>query len=166
MKTYGAEPTSGASRRRVGIADFAVTADGAVLSTSGLGSCLGVGLYDEGAGVAGLIHVMLPTAPTDAPNAAKYADTGIETLLNAMVDEGATPQRVTAKLAGASAMFDFDSQDTSIGDRNVTAARATLGRLGVSVVAEDVGGDSGRSIRFHGDSGTLSVSSDGTEQRL
>lgn len=166
MKTYGAEPTSNATRRRVGIAEFAVTADGAILSTSGLGSCLGIGLHDERAGVAGLIHVMLPTAPTDVQNPAKYADTGIDTLLDAMSEEGATTENVTAKIAGASAMFDFDSQDEPIGDRNVTVTRQVLDQLHVPIEAADVGGDSGRSVRFHGDTGELRIVSGGTEQRL
>lgn len=47
MKTYGAESASDRTHGRVGIADFAVTDDGALLTTSGVGSCLGVGLYDE-----------------------------------------------------------------------------------------------------------------------
>jgi chemotaxis protein CheD len=165
MKAYGTESSSG-GHRRVGIADYAVTADGALLTTSGLGSCLGVGLYDEGAGIAGLAHVMLPTAPDDPPNEAKFADTGVGAVLRAMCREGASPEGTTAKLAGASAMFEFDSQDDPIGERNVAVARATLDTLGVPVVAEDVGGDSGRSLRFDGDTGALVVKSAGTERQL
>jgi chemotaxis protein CheD len=166
MKTYGEPPASTRTRKRVGIADFAVTTDGAVLTTSGLGSCLGVGLHDDRAGVAGLIHVMLPRAPDDPPNAAKYADTGLRAVLNAMCDDGATPGDVTAKLAGGSAMFEFDSQDEPIGARNVAVTRTTLDGLGVPIDAEDVGGESGRSIRFHGDTGELLIKSAGTERRL
>jgi chemotaxis protein CheD len=166
MKTYGREATSGRTRRRVGIADFAVTADGALLTTSGLGSCLGIGLFDESAGVAGLAHAMLPTAPEDPDNAAKFTDTGIDAVVTAMRREGATPRHLTAKLAGGSAMFEFDSQDEPIGARNVAVGRRTLERLGVPVVAADVGGDSGRSLRFHGDTGTLVVKSAGDEREL
>jgi len=166
MKTYGRAPASARTQKRVGIADFAVTTEGAVLTTSGLGSCLGIALYDDRAGVAGLIHVMLPTAPADPPNVAKYADTGIDAVLTAMSDEGARPGRVRAKLAGGSAMFEFDSQDEPIGERNVAVTRATLDRLGIPVDAEDVGGDSGRSIRFHGDTGELRIKSAGTEHRI
>jgi chemotaxis protein CheD len=166
MKTYGREANSERSRRRVGIADYAVTTEGAVLTTSGLGSCLGVGLFDESAGVAGLAHAMLPTAPDDPDNVAKFTDTGIATVVSEMREEGATPGGITAKLAGGSAMFAFDSQDEPIGSRNVAVGRATLERLGVSIVAEDVGGDSGRSLRFHGDTGALVVKSAGDERRL
>jgi len=166
MKTYGEKSASTRTRKRVGIADFAVTADEAVLTTSGLGSCLGVGLHDDRAGVAGLIHVMLPTAPDDPPNVAKYADTGIDAVVNAMRDEGATPGNITAKLAGGSAMFEFDSQDEPIGERNVAVARAVLDRRGISIDAEDVGGDAGRSLRFHGGTGALLIKSAGTERQL
>ncbi|SDZ83891.1 chemotaxis protein CheD [Haloplanus vescus] len=166
METYGAEPTSSATQKRVGIAEFAVTDGGAVLSTSGLGSCLGVALYDERAGVAGLIHTMLPAAPEDCPNPVKYTDTGIDTLLAAMAAEGATTANVTAKLAGASAMFDFDSQEESIGDRNVAVAHEVFDQRSIPIVAEDVGGDSGRSIKFRGDTGELLIVSSGNETRL
>jgi chemotaxis protein CheD len=166
MKTYGETPTSARTRKRVGIADFAVTADGAVLTTSGLGSCLGVALRDDRSGVAGLIHVMLPTAPEDPPNVSKYADTGIDALLTAMADEGASPDRMRAKIAGGSAMFEFDSQNEPIGERNVAVTKAMLDRLDIPVDAADVGGDSGRSIRFHGDTGELRITSAGTERRI
>jgi len=166
MKTYGEESASTRTRQRVGIADFAVTADGVMLTTSGLGSCLGIGLHDERADVAGLIHVMLPTAPDDPRNVAKYADTGIDAVLQAMRAEGATVDGVRAKLAGGSAMFEFDSQDEPIGERNVAVARTALDRLGIPIDAADVGGDSGRSIRFNGETGALLVTSAGTERRL
>ncbi|AZH25308.1 chemotaxis protein CheD [Haloplanus aerogenes] len=166
MKTYGEKPASARTRQRVGIADFAVTTNGAILTTSGLGSCLGVCLHDDRAGVAGLIHVMLPTAPDDAPNAAKYADTGIDAVLQTMCAEGAAVDDVRAKLAGGSAMFEFDSQDEPIGERNVAVARTMLDRRGVPIDAEDVGGNAGRSIRFHGDTGALLIKSAGDERRL
>lgn len=165
MKAYGTESSSG-GHRRVGIADYAVTADGALLTTSGLGSCLGVGLYDEEAGIAGLAHVMLPTAPEEPPNEAKFADTGVTAVLRTMCREGASPEGTTAKLAGASAMFEFDSQDEPIGERNVAVARATLDAADIPVVATDVGGGSGRSLRFDGTTGSLVVKSAGTERRL
>jgi len=166
METYGRGTNSTRTRRRVGIADFAVTDDGAVLTTSGLGSCLGVGLFDESAGVAGLAHTMLPTAPDDADNVAKFSDTGIDAVVSAMRREGANVDNIRAKLAGGSAMFEFDSQEESIGKRNVAVGRTTLERLGIPIVAADVGGDSGRSLRFQGDTGILVVKSAGDERRL
>jgi chemotaxis protein CheD len=165
MKTYG-RASSEREHLRVGVADFAVTADGALLTTSGLGSCLGIGLYDETERIAGLAHVMLPAAPDAPENAAKFADTGIDAMVSSMAREGGRPDHMTAKLAGGSAMFDFDSQDDAIGERNLDATRTVLDARDIPVVAEDVGGSDGRSVTFDGDTGILVVKSAGDERRL
>jgi chemotaxis protein CheD len=160
MKTYGGiDSGADGDRIKVGIADWAVTASGATLTTSGLGSCLGVALYDDEAGVAGLVHVMLPRAEGSAEEAAKFTDAGIELLLDEVVAAGASRDDVVAKVAGGSQMFEFDSQSGAIGERNVVVARETLEFHGVPLVAEDVGGDYGRSLKLSGESGDLRVKS-------
>lgn len=168
MKVYdGSSETSAESqpdRVKVGIAEYDVTTNGAPLTTSGLGSCLGIGMYDEHAGVAGLVHVMLPSADeVDGSNPAKFADTGIEALLEAMEREGADRTRVRAKVAGGSDMLDFSENGSSIGSRNAEKVRETLDAYGVPVVAEDLGGDHGRSVKLEADTGNLVVKSANTE---
>lgn len=144
-------------RVRVGVAELDVTSAG-VLTTSGLGSCLGIALYDETTGVAGLAHLMLPSAGESTDGTpAKFVDTGIPALLSAMAARGADTDAVTAKLAGGSDMYSFAGDDPPIGQRNVEAARATLDRLDVPVVAENVGGNHGRSLRFDAANGELLV---------
>jgi chemotaxis protein CheD len=154
------------NRVTVGIADLAVTDAEQTLTTSGLGSCVAVTVHDDAAGVAGLVHAMLPRAAdgTDA-NPVKYADTGVERLYDAAVTAGASSHRLEAKLVGGSHMFDFGDADERIGARNVSVARETLERLGVPVVAEDVGGESGRSVRFDPETGALTVRKAGAAVR-
>lgn len=161
MQIYTTDTTrSNPTRTKVGIADFAVGSGEAVLTTSGLGSCIGVVLYDSERGVAGLAHAMLPEADAET-DAAKFADTAITALLDAMKSHGADASRITAKLAGGSTMFDFASTDggQSIGDRNVESARRTLSDLGIDIVAEDVGGSHGRSLELDTKTGDLSIRS-------
>ncbi|WP_299266892.1 chemotaxis protein CheD [Halorientalis sp.] len=147
-------------RVKVGIAEYEVTTSDATLTTSGLGSCLGIALYDAEAGVAGLVHVMLPSAAdVEDPNTAKYADTGIETLLLEMERSGAERGRVRAKVAGGSDMLDFSENGSGIGVRNMQQVESTLDDLGVPLVSDDVGGDHGRSLRLDGASGDLTVKS-------
>ena len=135
------------SRRSVGVADFAVTDDDTNLITSGLGSCVAVGLFDGS--TAGLLHVMLPTANGRVvENPAKFADTGIEAMLDELAAIGAESGSLTAKIAGGSEMIAFSSQERSIGDRNVEAVRNVLDDHDVSVLAEDVGGDEGRTVQL------------------
>ncbi|AQL43098.1 chemotaxis protein CheD [Halorientalis sp. IM1011] len=164
MKVYDSTTRTASSpeqeRLKVGIAEYEVTTEDATLTTSGLGSCLGVALYDPEAGVAGLVHVMLPSADgVEDPNVAKYADTGIETLLLEMERVGADRDRVRAKVAGGSDMLDFSENGSGIGVRNMQQVEATLEEFGVPLVSQDVGGDHGRSLRLDGASGDLTVKS-------
>jgi chemotaxis protein CheD len=153
-------------RIKVGIADFAVGDAESTLSTSGLGSCVGIALYDRRAGVVGLAHAMLPDGEGKTDEA-KYVDTAIDALIAEMVHAGASRRRLHAKLAGGSTMFEFNSTEQSVGDRNVEAARAALASLNIPLDAEDVGGEHGRSLELDGATGTLRVrsASDG-EQRI
>ncbi|OCA83815.1 chemotaxis protein CheD [Pseudobacillus wudalianchiensis] len=138
---------------KVGIADLNIVRPPHVIRTSGLGSCVGVVIYDERASVAGMVHVMLPDsalAKSGHINKAKYADTGINELIALLKLEGAQVYRLKAKIAGGAQMFQFSSQNSSfkIGPRNVEAVKQMLQTHHIPIVAEDVGGNSGRTIEF------------------
>lgn len=166
MKVYTTDPPT-PERIKVGVAEYAVAEGESTLVTSGLGSCVGVGLVDTDAGIGGLAHAMLPSgdgreaaAATDGGAgrpAGKYVDTAIPGLLSEMVEHGADPSRIEARLAGGSAMFEFSSGDGGVGERNVAAAEAALAERDIPVVATDVGGDYGRSLTLDVGMGTLSV---------
>jgi chemotaxis protein CheD len=160
MEVYSRKPPTRRTtdRIKVGIADFAVGDSESTLSTSGLGSCVGIALYDPRAGVVGLAHAMLPEGEGKS-DVAKYVDTAIDALVDAMRNEGASQGRLVAKLAGGSTMFEFKSTDKSVGDRNVDTARATLTALRIPIEAEDVGGGHGRSLELDGATGALHVRS-------
>lgn len=165
MKVYdGTGPDDGPTLLKVGIAESEVTADDAVLTTSGLGSCVGVALYDPVTTVGGLVHVMLPTADGRDGDPAKFADTGVDYLIGEMERTGADPNRVRAKLAGGSDMLDFSDDGATIGARNVEQVRAALARNDVPIAGEDLGGDHGRSIRFETETGDLVVKSASRER--
>lgn len=141
----------GTDRVPVGVAEFAVVTNPTTLVTTGLGSCVAVGMTD-GETAAGLLHAMLPTAEDrsdDTP--AKYADTGVPALRTALLAAGADPEDLVAKIAGGSQMIAFRRGEESIGDRNVRAVRTALQRADVALVAEDVGGEIGRTVRFSRD---------------
>lgn len=157
----GADVAGGSEDQiHVGVADLAVT-NGAILTSSGLGSCVGIAVYVESdAPIGGLLHAMLPSANDDARDppavAAKYVDSGIDKLLSRVEAAGAERSQLVAKMAGGSEMLDLAVEDP-VGQRNVSAARQYLDRLGVSVAGEDVGGGRGRSLRFDPSTGELMV---------
>lgn len=146
---------------RVGIADMNTVKAPETIRTSGLGSCIGVVLYDEIKKIAGMLHVMLPDSSlsrSDRINVAKFADTGIYGLMELLKAEGVRPMSLKAKIAGGAQMFQFGSSDTiRIGPRNIEAVKKELKRLSIPIIAEDIGGTSGRTIEFDPSTAMLSI---------
>lgn len=148
-------------RVKVGVADYAVAAGETTITTSGLGSCVGIALADPEAKVGGLAHVMLPE-PTESAREtkpAKAVPTAVEQLLAAVEEAGAKRDRIEAKLTGGSKMLEFSGIGDAVGERNVEQSRETLAEFDIELVAEDVGGDYGRSIELHPGEWTLTVKS-------
>lgn len=146
---------------KVGMADMGTTYAPGVLTTLGLGSCVGICLYDASSKISGLVHIMLPnsTQIKNNSNLAKFADTGIVKLLEEMIKMGAKRSRIVSKIAGGAQMFSFnDSSDLMrIGARNVTATKETLAILGIPILAEDTGGNYGRTIELYSETGILLI---------
>ena len=149
--------------RLVAVADWAADRGDAVLVTLGLGSCVAVAIHDAGAGIGGLAHLLLPSlgCSADREQPAKFPQTGVPFLVERVRALGAAPGRLRARLVGGAAMFASLQPPgmPSIGERNVLATREALGRAGVPVVGEDTGGDYGRSVYFHVESGRIEVRS-------
>ncbi len=145
----------------VGMADLNVLKHPGVLVTLGLGSCVGIALYDRRTKVIGLAHIMLPYSyqAKNNSNIAKFADTAIYKLVEEMEKLGAHRASIVAKLAGGAQMFAFESSNElmRIGYRNAAAAREILEQLGIPVVAEDTGGNYGRTIELYSDTGKLRI---------
>lgn len=139
---------------KVGIADMNVVKSPDLIRTSGLGSCVGVVIFDSERETAGLAHVMLPDsslAKTGQINIPKYADTAVGELVRRIVKEGGRMGFLKAKIAGGAQMFQFSSASDMmrIGPRNVDAVKKQLEILKIPLLAEDVGGSSGRTIEFN-----------------
>ena len=139
---------------KVGIADMNLIKYPSLIRTSGLGSCVGVVIYDEKKELAGLAHVMLPDSSLARGgkfNIAKFADTAIKELVNKLLNRGARSTMLKAKMAGGAQMFQFSSGSDMmrIGPRNVEAVRKQLADLRIPITAEDIGGNSGRTIEFN-----------------
>jgi len=130
------------------------------LVSMGLGSCVGVALVDRDRTVAGLAHVMLPSANAAYSAPAKFADRAVPTLLASIERLGAQREQMVAVLAGGAQMF--TGGKTSVGNldlgaRNEAAVRTALAELGVPVCAAATGGDRGRTVRVRVGEARVSV---------
>lgn len=155
---------------KVGMADLNVCKAPDSLTTIGLGSCVGIALYDPVMKVAGLAHVMLPDSTQIKNNSviAKFADTGIQKLYDDMIKAGASKFRMVAKIAGGARMFELKSAATSsinIGDRNVEASIAMLKKLGIRIIAQDTGLNYGRTVVLDGETGDYIIKAVGKEPK-
>ncbi|SEN57915.1 chemotaxis protein CheD [Amphibacillus marinus] len=138
---------------KVGIADLKFAKSPDILRTSGLGSCVGVVIYDQGLKMAGMAHVMLPEskqAKKTNQNMYKYADTAIPILIEALIKDGARKFALKAKLAGGAQMFSFTSKNDMlrVGERNIQAVKDQLEIYRIPIISEDISGNSGRTIEF------------------
>ncbi len=144
----------------VGMADFKITKSPNLLTTVGLGSCVAVCLYDRERKVGGMAHFMLPDSQGNSHgNPQKYADFLLPLMLKELHKQGASRTNLLAKIAGGSQMFSFNgtSQVLKIGERNIEAAEKELKKLGIRLLAADVGGTSGRTVSFDLANGRLVV---------
>lgn len=150
---------------KIGMAELNVCLPPDAITTLGLGSCVGVVLYDPGKKISGMVHVMLPdsTKIKNNENIAKFADTGIEELLRRVTALGANRRALVAKIAGGAQMFAFKSDNDMlrVGDRNVEATKAKLAQLQIPIIAQDTGSNVGRTIEFYPETGELLVKSVG-----
>lgn len=146
---------------RVGMADLDICLPPNSITTLGLGSCVGIVLYDPVKKISGMAHIMLPDSSKvrNNSNAAKFADTGLDELLKRVVAAGTQKTALVAKIAGGAQMFAFSSQSDTlrVGDRNVEAVKAKLKSMGIKIVAEDTGDSYGRTIEFYPESGELLI---------
>ena len=147
---------------KVGMADLKVCREPDSLTTLGLGSCVGVALYDPVTKISGLAHVMLPNSKEIRNNAniAKFADTGIEETVRLMIGMGASATRLVAKIAGGAQMFAFSSKSSenlNIGQKNVEAVKAKLLEMKIPILSEDTGLNYGRTVVFDSLTGEYSI---------
>lgn len=141
------------------------------LTTIGLGSCIGIAIYDTSTKISGLAHIMLPdsTQIRNNSNIAKFADTGIQKLYDDMIAAGANKSKMVAKIAGGAKMFELaggQASSINVGDRNAEASRAKLKELGIRLVAEDCGLNYGRTVELYSETGEYHIKSVGKDLKI
>lgn len=144
------------------MADLSVTSSPNVLITTGLGSCVGVSLYDPVKKIGGLAHIMLPGSGRDnTAKPFKYSEPALEHLLYRIESEGAVKRRLVAKIAGGAQMFNLQGEldILQIGKRNVEAVRSFLQNENIPIKGEDVGGNFARTMEFYTSDGLVLVKS-------
>lgn len=127
-----------------------------LLEVMGLGSCVGVILFDLSTGICGAAHILLPGASQKGET--KYAETAIEKMLEDMVQQGANRNKIASKFAGGAQVFKHMSLDIlKVGNRNAISVEETLLKNKIPILAKDIGGDVGRNVIFNPVDGSMIV---------
>jgi len=120
-----------------------------------LGSCVSICLWDKRRLAGGMNHFLLPASREREPESLRFADVATKALLERLLLLGCLPPNLQAKIFGGSLMFqNQDRYAASLGAKNVAAALWLMKSAGISVTAQDTGGNHGRRIVFNSDDGT------------
>ncbi len=148
-------------RVKVKMADLQVARKPNILYTSGLGSCIGIALYDPRSGLGGMAHIMLPMyREGKGKNREKYADTALDILLDTMTRNGVKRSSLVAKIAGGAQMFSFPGGGGShlkIGARNTQRVKELLEEKNIPLKGEDTGKNYGRTMELHTQNGIVLI---------
>ncbi|MDD3013364.1 MAG: chemotaxis protein CheD [Candidatus Gastranaerophilales bacterium] len=155
----------------VGMGEMQVSrSKSAILVAPGLGSCIGVIMYDYISNIGGMVHVVLPDSTTASKQGntmlGKYADTAIPTLLDSMIKLGAAKCNIVVKMVGGAQMFNLEKGGNvlNIGIRNTIAVKAALSKENLIIKACDTGGNKGRTCKVDISTGKVYVRSIGQQE--
>lgn len=154
----------------VQVSDARISKDPTVtLVTYSLGSCIAVSLYDPAVKIGGMIHYQLPSASMDPDRAKRdpfmFGDTGLNILIEKMVQMGASKKRLDVKVAGGAAMA-TGPKGFDIGKRNFIELRKILWKHGMMMHGDDVGGSFPRNMYLNINDGSVTIKAQGQEKKL
>lgn len=144
------------------------TKDQTELRVLGLGSCIGLCVLDPVAKLGAVAHIVLPeSGSSEITDPVKYADTAIPYVISEMAKKGAVKHRLRAAIAGGAQLFSFAgaSESLNVGQRNVVAVKRQLEAANVKLIAEEVGGKTGRTVVFDAKTGCVVVKQPGLPEK-
>ena len=138
------------------------------MMTIGLGSCIGLIMWDPNLRVGAMVHIMLPESSGRKDRPGKYADTAVPLLVNELTALGCKNRSITAKMTGGACMFEYFGTNLNIGERNAEKVRMMLKEYHIPLASEDTGGKVGRSVTFlPSDNGKVVIRrADGTSNNI
>jgi chemotaxis protein CheD len=131
----------------VGQGDWAVAREGRLRTV--LGSCVAICLYDPIAGVGGMNHFLYPPLGGRILSRSTLAgDLCMEGLFVAVLCAGGRHDRILAKAFGGGAMFDLESNELTVGERNAAFAKSWLASKRIPLNIADLYGTCAREVVF------------------
>ncbi len=140
------------SNKTVKMGELIITENPENLSLLGLGSCIGLVVYDTSCRLFAIAHTMLPEIQfhkerlgfVDPSVPARFTDEAVKRIVKAFKEKGLETRNLRAKIVGGAQIFDRDL--IRVGEKNLASARNTLQNEGIKIENEVVGGNLGVSV--------------------
>ena len=143
------------------LGEFVVTKDIANIACYGLGSCVGLFIYDRVNKISGAVHVVLSD---DLEKDTTYnAKTAFEKLIEEIEKIGGDRNALRAKFVGAANLF---SSGFRTGERNVETLKKLIHNHKIFLADQVVGGTKSRTVRLNTLNGKLLVSSQNSKYAI
>lgn len=143
------------------LGDFIVTKEVANIACYGLGSCVGLFLYDRINKISGAAHVVL------ADDLEKHTTYNAKTVFEKLIEEiekiGGNKNALRAKIVGGANLF---NSGFNTGQKNVDTLVKLIRDNKIYMAGQDVGGFKSRTARFNTLNGDLLVSSQNTHYEI
>lgn len=134
--------------------DYYVSQEDEVICTV-LGSCVSTCIRDPIAGIGGINHFLLPDANCGILSSSnRYGVFAMEQLINAIIKYGGKRENFEIKVVGGGNMM---AGANDIGQRNISFVKEFLATEGLSIAAEDLGGNQARRVQYIAKTGQLMV---------
>ncbi len=119
-----------------------------------VGSGVVLCLWDSACRIGGANHFMLPEGREGSADETRYGNVANPTLLQRLLDLGASLKTLEAKIFGGSLpIAKFGHAAGHLGDHNVQITTQFLAAKGIRLVLSEVGGRRGRKVIFQTDDG-------------
>lgn len=135
--------------------ELVISEDPAEVSTV-LGSCISVTLYLPKLKIGAICHAVLPTGDDGEPG--KYVDQAVDYMVSYLNRFSVERRDIVVKLFGGANMFkntDPVRCERTVGAQNIREAMNSFKVAGLELSVSDVGGERGRKIIFHTDTGEV-----------
>lgn len=142
--------------------EFYVTREHEAVATT-LGSCVSACIWDEGAGIGGMNHFMLPITDKRSADviwgnvssdATRYGNYAMEHLINEILKNGGERSKLKAKVFGGGKIL---QQMNDVGSGNASFVVDYLRTENIPLVAQDLNGYQPRKVYFEPFSGRVMI---------
>lgn len=141
----------------INIGEYCVVERPAKIVCHGLGSCIGLFLYDRAKGIGSGAHIMYPDDLSTEKIKTKIAKYAFQEMLIGLNRLGADIRGLRAQMVGGASIYNKGT--SSMGERNIIAVKKLLLNNGIYLSQEVVGGENARSATFYLEDGALEVTS-------